>query len=65
MVIKTIVIVIVVLAMLEGLFATLAPEKVKGVLRYFIKKSNGYFRKFGIFELIIAIIVFVLVYYYL
>ncbi len=64
MVIKTIIMVIALLAMLEGLFATLAPKKVKGFLRYFIKKSNGYFRTFGIIELIIAAIVFILTYYY-
>jgi len=65
MVLKEVVMIIAVLAILEGLFAVLAPGKVKGLVKYFTKKSDKYYRKFGAIELIVAIAVLVLSYYYL
>ncbi len=65
MVIKEVVMVIAVIAILEGLFVVLAPGKVKALVKYFTKKSDKYYRNFGAIELIIAIAVLVLSYYYL
>ena len=44
MTIKIVIMILAVLAILEGLFATLAPKKVKGLVKYFIKKSDDYYR---------------------
>ncbi|MEK6872069.1 MAG: DUF2065 family protein [Nanoarchaeota archaeon] len=65
MIVKEVVMVIAVLAILEGLFAVLAPGKVRWFVRYFMKKSDKYYRKLGAIEIIVAIAAFVLSYYYL
>lgn len=63
MTIKTVIAVLAVLAILEGLFAVIAPKQIEKMLKFFSKKKTGYFKKIGLIEIIIAIIVLVIVYY--
>lgn len=65
MLIKTIIMVISVLAILEGLFATIYPKNVKELIKYFTKKPENYYFKVGIIELIIASLILSLTYYFL
>ncbi len=63
MAIKIIIATIAVLALLEGLFAIVAPNQIKIMLKFFTKKKISYFRKVGLIELIIAAVVLVIVYF--
>jgi len=65
MMLKEIVTVIFVLAILEGLFAFIAPKQVKALVKYFAKKSEKYYRKIGLIELIVSVIILIFTYYYL
>jgi len=65
MVVKEVVMVIAVLALLEGLFAAIAPKQIEKMLKFFAKKKTNYFRKIGFVESIIAIIILIFACYFL
>ena len=65
MVLKEVIIVLAVLALIEGLFAVIAPSQIKNLVKYFTKKPVSYYRKVGFIELIIAVVVLAVAYYFL